>query len=79
MRTLEQFELLRWFFGANGIDPIAITTLDEQKWNDFFELAQQWRMKIEEQTDTEEELTEEEVRVRRKKEYEEILYHSAGS
>ena len=90
MKTLEEFDLIREFLGAQGIKPTAaMVCANAPEWQDLVYLAKSWKSAVDEEIARQEEelanLSEDELRLRDKQAREEallendrILYHSAG-
>lgn len=90
MKTLEEFDMIREFLGAQGIRPTAaMVCVDDAKWSDLKFLARSWKDAIEDAARQQEEelagLSEEELELRAKQAREEallendrLLFHSSG-
>ena len=91
MKTLEEFDLIREFLGAQGIKPtVAMICADSREWQDLVMLARDWRNSRDEAAKQQEEelanLSEDELALRDKEARErelvandEIVYHSCGT
>jgi hypothetical protein len=84
MRNLDDMILLVGFFNYYGMDATAIPSLDVSTWNDFLVMAQEQkrRFDLDKQLAVKDEMEieeDEEARLKRKrKEFEEVLFHSSG-
>jgi hypothetical protein len=91
MKTLEEYNLIKEFISAQGIQPTAaMLCVAEKEWNDLVYLAKAWERELESEEALEKQrlqaLSEEELgmieRANKKqaqREAEKVLFHSCGS